>query len=151
MPEVIRDCAAVNDTFQQVLSLAEATADDDIIVPLPVLLEAPDRVLNHSGRVGVWVEPDEEFEALVPYLPRLALVAVYFPVFTDGRGYSIARLLREKYHYRGEIRAVGDVFRDTLFYLARCGFNAFALRPGETTENAVKGLNDFSSVYQHEG
>jgi uncharacterized protein (DUF934 family) len=73
---------------------------------------------------------------------------VHFPTFTDGRGYSTARLLRERYGYRGELRAVGDVLRDQLFYLSRVGFDAFALRQDQDAEGALASLADFSESYQ---
>jgi uncharacterized protein (DUF934 family) len=73
---------------------------------------------------------------------------VKFPSFTDGRGYSVGRLLRERYGWTGELRAVGDIQRDQLFYLARCGFNAFALREGEDVDAALTAFADFSERYQ---
>ena len=76
------------------------------------------------------------------------VVAVNFPKFTDGRGYSTARLLRERYGWKGELRAVGDVFRDQLFHLASCGFNAYALREGEDPLDALTAFRDFSDTYQ---
>ena len=79
---------------------------------------------------------------------RLALIAVDFPKFSDGRGYSIARLLRERYGFEGELRAIGDVLRDQLYYLRQCGFNAFAVRADRDVEAALRGLADFSDGYQ---
>jgi uncharacterized protein (DUF934 family) len=73
---------------------------------------------------------------------------VNFPKFTDGRGYSTGRLLRERYGYRGELRAIGDIFRDQLLYLSRCGFDAFVLRPGEDPQAALAAFGDFSEAYQ---
>jgi uncharacterized protein (DUF934 family) len=73
---------------------------------------------------------------------------VRFTSFTDGRGYSIARLLRERYRWRGELRAIGDIQRDQLYYLHRCGFDAFDLRDGEDVETALAAFNDFSEAYQ---
>jgi len=81
-------------------------------------------------------------------LKLFGLVAVAFPHFTDGRGYSIARLLRERYGWRGELRAVGDIQRDQLHYLARCGCDAFLLRDGEDVESALTAFRDFSDAYQ---
>jgi len=75
-------------------------------------------------------------------------VEVNFPKFGDGRGYSIARLLRERYGYRGELRAVGHITRDLLFYLESCGFDAFELRAGEDPKAALAGFEDFSEAYQ---
>src|SRR4051794_23757854 len=80
-----------------------------------------------KGEPGVRLESSDDPEALAGHLDRLTLVAIHFPTFTDGRGYSIARLLRERYGFKGEIRAVGEVLRDNLFYLSRCGFDSFDL------------------------
>jgi uncharacterized protein (DUF934 family) len=73
---------------------------------------------------------------------------VRFASFTDGRGYSLARMLRERYGYRGELRAIGDVLRDQIYYLSRCGFDAFALRADQKPEQALAALDDFSEAYQ---
>lgn len=94
------------------------------------------------------LEPADDPAAVAARLPGVACVEVNFPLFTDGRGYSIARLLRERYGYEGELRAVGDVQRDQLFYLSRCGFDAFLLRDGEDPEEAIAALQDFSDAYQ---
>ena len=76
------------------------------------------------------------------------MITINFPAFADGRGYSLARLLRERHAYQSEIRAVGDVLRDQLFYMKRCGFNAFAIREDRCTEDALNAYNDFSITYQ---
>jgi uncharacterized protein (DUF934 family) len=75
-------------------------------------------------------------------------VAINFPKFGDGRGYTKARLLRERFAYKGEVRAVGEVLGDQLFYMARCGFDAFALVDGKDTQAALRCLQDFSVTYQ---
>jgi uncharacterized protein (DUF934 family) len=98
--------------------------------------------------VGVQLEPGDDPAAIAGDLSRLAVVAVNFPVFSDGRGYSSARLLRERLGWQGELRAVGDVLRDQLFFLARCGFDAFALREDQDVAAAVSAFADFSEVYQ---
>lgn len=94
------------------------------------------------------LEPADDPSALAHRLASVARVEVNFPSFTDGRGYSIARLLRERHGYRGELRAVGDVQRDQLFNLARCGFDAFQLREGEDAGAALAAFGDFSEAYQ---
>ena len=81
-------------------------------------------------------------------LAHFAVIGVNFPKFADGRGYSSARLLRERYGYRGEIRAIGDVLQDQLFYMKRCGIDAFAVREDKDIEAALAGLNVFSDAYQ---
>lgn len=96
-----------------------------------------------------WLPSDTEMtSALAAELEAAPLVAIDFPKFTDGRGYSIARLLRERHGYRGQIRAVGDVLIDQLFYMSRCGFDAFLLREDQVVEDALKALDTFSRSYQ---
>ena len=94
------------------------------------------------------LEPGDDPARAADRLRSAARVEVNFPSFTDGRGYSIARLLRERHGYLGELRAVGDVQRDQLFYLARCGFDAFLLRDGLDAQEALCALHDFSEAYQ---
>ncbi|WP_346798246.1 DUF934 domain-containing protein [Halomonas sp. Bachu 37] len=86
--------------------------------------------------------------SLAKELKASPLVAVNFPAFTDGRGYSLARLLRERFAYPGEIRAVGDVLVDQLNYMRRCGFDTMALRDDQHPEDALRALNAFSVRYQ---
>jgi uncharacterized protein (DUF934 family) len=96
----------------------------------------------------VVIEASDDPGALAATLDRLKVVAVNFPKFGDGRGYSIARLLRERYGYRGELRAVGEVARDHLYFMALCGFDAFELRAGEDPQEALEAFDDFSEAYQ---
>ncbi|UTD54830.1 DUF934 domain-containing protein [Halomonas sp. MS1] len=81
-------------------------------------------------------------------LSRTSAIAIDFPAFTDGRGYTLARLLRERYGYTGEVRAVGDVLVDQLDYMRRCGFTAMALRDDQHPDDAIRALNMFSVRYQ---
>lgn len=94
------------------------------------------------------LEPHEDPATVAGRLGEIDRVEVIFPTFADGRGYSIARLLRERHGYTGELRAVGDVQRDQLFYLSRVGFDAFLLRDGEDAAAALAALADFSEAYQ---
>ena len=96
----------------------------------------------------VVLEPTDDPRSLAERLPGLKVVAVNFPRYGDGRGYSIGRLLRERYGYRGELRAIGVVARDHLKLLAQCGFDSFQLREGEDAAEALAGLADFSESYQ---
>ena len=96
-----------------------------------------------------WLAADTELDAeLAARLAEAPLVAIDFPKFTDGRGYSLARLLRERYGYRGEIRAIGDVLVDQLFFMTRCGFDGFSLREDQWLEDALRNLHVFSRAYQ---
>jgi uncharacterized protein (DUF934 family) len=120
----------------------------DLIVPLKLWRLRRDDLLARQGRTGVWLESGEGPEALADGLDRIALVAVHFPKFSDGRGFSTARLLRERYGFGGELRAVGDVLRDQLLFLERCGFDAFALRDDQDADGALAAFDDFSDAYQ---
>jgi uncharacterized protein (DUF934 family) len=107
------------------------------------------RELPHRERGEVLrLEPTDDPASVADRLGRVARVEVNFPKFGDGRGYSIARLLRERYGYKGELRAVGEVVRDHLYYMESCGFDAFLLREGEDPVEALTGFEDFSESYQ---
>lgn len=99
-------------------------------------------------RLGLRVPSDTDVVALTEHLPRFSLVAVEFPTFKDGRGFSIARLLRIRHGYKGTLRAVGHVLRDHLFYMTRVGFTEFELAPGKSLEEALPAFTEFSVVYQ---
>ena len=102
-----------------------------------------------NGTLGVKLSPADDPALIANDLEKLALIAIEFPAFTDGRGYSTATLLRERYRYIGELRAVGDVQRDQIFLMSRAGFTTFALRNDQSIEKALAAFNDFSSYYQH--
>ena len=120
----------------------------DVIVPLQVWLGAHETLRARQGQMGVRVGSDEEIEQLAGHLEGIAIVALDFPVFSDGRSYSNARILRERLGYTGGIRAVGDVLRDQIFLMRRCGFDSFALRADRPAAGAESGLRDFRHVYQ---
>ncbi len=96
----------------------------------------------------VRLEPSDDPASVADRLDRVARIEVSFPKFGDGRGYSIARLLRERYAYKGELRAVGHITRDLLFFMESCGFDAFELREGEDPHEALAAFDDFSESYQ---
>lgn len=96
---------------------------------------------------GLCLSPDDEVETLLPWLAVLPLIAIDFPSFRDGRGYSQAYLLRSRYGWQGELRAVGDVLRDQLSHMRQCGFDAFAVREDKSVDDALKGLAGISVVY----
>jgi uncharacterized protein (DUF934 family) len=123
-------------------------AQGDVIVPLALWLSRREAFLAYPGKLGVWLEADEGPEAIAGDLQRFAVIAVNFPKFGDGRGYSIARLLRERYGYKGELRAIGDVLHDFLYFMKQCGFDAFALRDDQDAVEALAALDTFSEGYQ---
>ena len=130
--------------------LGEKCAEDGaLIVPLAELRVEAARWRAWRGPLGVRIAPADAPEDLIPELPRLGLVAVEFPNPGDGRGYSQGRLLRTRLGFRGELRAVGaGVKRDQVFLLARCGFDAIELAPGEDLEAARRALDRYSVAYQ---
>lgn len=117
------------------------------IVPLTVW-EAQRAQLKQRADIGVWIASSERPEVLKDDVAALPVIAVDFPKFTDGRGYSIAYNLRARLGYEGELRAIGDVLRDQLFLMQRVGFNAFAVRADRDIHDALKGLSDFTEPYQ---
>jgi uncharacterized protein (DUF934 family) len=129
-------------------ALPEVPTQGDIIVPLALWLERRDAFLAYPGRLGVWLDANEGPEAVATDLQRFAVVAVNFPKFGDGRGYSTARLLRERYGYKGELRAIGDVLHDFLYFMKQCGFDAFVLREDQDAQEALTAIDTFSEGYQ---
>ncbi|HRH91924.1 MAG TPA: DUF934 domain-containing protein, partial [Agitococcus sp.] len=107
-----------------------------------------DAILAHPHKKGVMLQPDQHPEIIANDVQQLDMIALDFPAFADGRGYSYAALLRQRFGFTGELRATGDVFKDNLFYLKRCGFNSFAVRADKDIHVALQGLNDFSESYQ---
>jgi len=120
----------------------------DLIVPLALWRLRRDDLLHHTGGVGVWLDAGDDPEAIAPDLHRLDLVAIDFPKFSDGRGFSTARLLRERHGFEGELRAIGDVGRDQLAFLESCGFDAFQLRDGVDVRRALASFDEVSVEYQ---
>ncbi len=150
MPQLIKQRLVTDDGWQLVReagALGDLPGGVPVIVPLKLWIERR-AALIARGDVGVWLAPDEDPAALAADAARLPLIAVDFPQFTDGRGYSHARLLRERYGFAGELRAIGDVQRDQLYYLAQCGFDAFSIRADKDAEDALHGLDDFTDGYQ---
>ncbi len=128
--------------------LTAALPAGPVLVPLAAWKERREEIAARHGALGVWLKPADDPADIVADLDKFAVIAVHFPKFTDGRGYSTAALLRTRYGYRGELRAFGDVGRDQLFYLARCGFDAFKLAPERDPDAALASFNDFTIRYQ---
>lgn len=150
MPRLIKDGAIVEDDYILVQPGESGLAlpGGNVLVALATWQQYKAELVSHAGRKGVQLEPADDAEALADDLASLDLVAINFPAFADGRGYSQAYLLRRRLGFSGELRAVGDVLRDTLFYQQRCGFNSFAVRADKDIEKALPGLRDFSEAYQ---
>ena len=153
-PERVIRGRRVEDDLWQVIGvppheeLPASLPEGPVIVPLALWQERREELIARGDPLGVWLAPVDDPAAIAPELHRFAVIAVHFPKFTDGRGYSTAALLRKRYGYRGELRAFGDVGRDQLFYLLRCGFDAFKLAPHRDPEGALASLHDFTVRYQ---
>jgi uncharacterized protein (DUF934 family) len=120
------------------------------IVPLSLWLVQRELLAARvaAGEIAIWIAPDDNTEVLKGELDQFPLVAIDFPKFTDGRGYSIAYNVRVRLGWTGELRAIGDVLRDQLFSMRRVGFDAYAVRPDRNIHDALKSLSDFTETYQ---
>ena len=134
------------DDFTSLASDGDAPTQGGVIVPFARWAEMGERLLSEGRKVGVRLTSADPVEALFPLLDRLSVVAVVFPIFRDGRGYSTAMLLRTRLNYRGELRAVGDVLVDQAWNLARCGFDAF--ETSVSAEQFAASAHRFRHVYQ---
>lgn len=143
---IIVDQQAVENTWlliENTEDMATKTAEN-VLLPMEAYLEQ-----SPQETIGVWLNNTVELnEELAEKLKTAPVIAINFPAFMDGRGFSIARLLRTRFGYSGEIRAVGHIIRDQLSYLSRCGFNAFCLQDDVDVEAALNSLKDFSESYQ---
>jgi uncharacterized protein (DUF934 family) len=120
----------------------------DVIVSLSRFEAEGDRLLSEGRAVGVRLKSDEEAEVLAYDLPRIAVVALEFPKFRDGRAYTNARILRERLGFKGELRAVGDVLREQAHFMLRCGFDAFEPADGSSAQQWQSVTQRFRHVYQ---
>jgi len=150
MRKILRRLEVVEDEWRYLGEEPARSAAVALIVPLAALREESPaaRERREVARLGARFGVTDKLEDLVVELPRLELLAFEFPSLGDGRGYSVARLLRERYRFAGELRAVGKVKRDQLFFMARSGFDAFELAEGEDFEGALESLRSFTVAYQ---
>lgn len=151
MQRIIKNGQLVDESWH--LLPKDATLDgisncDDLIVPLALWVEHSTALKARDGGLGVCLDAGEEIEEIADQLDNFQVIALNFPAFTDGRHCSTAYLLRNRYSYKGEVRAIGDVLRDQLFSYLRVGFDAFALREDKDPLDALKAFEEFSEVYQ---
>src|SRR3954449_3216498 len=123
----------------------------DILVPAERFVGEADTLLKRSGKVGVIWPNNRDIAELVPYLGKIAVVALVFPTFRDGRAYSQARLLRERYGYRSELRATGQVLRDQFVFMLRAGFDAFEVKKQADAEAFTETVKRYSVFAQPAG
>ena len=142
---VIKNQQVIEDEWV-LLREAPAAPAAHVIVPFADWCRQRDAWL--SAGAGVWLSGADPVEELAPALPQLPLIALDFPEFVDGRCYSSARLLRNRYQYQGELRAIGDILRDQLYFMQRCGFDSFELRANRDPQEALQAFAEFSVRYQ---
>jgi uncharacterized protein (DUF934 family) len=148
---LVKNARITTDLFVHVADGAELPGDGDILVSAQRFLEDPDALLKRASKVGVIWPNNRSVDDLVPYLDRLAAVALVFPSFRDGRAYSQARLLRERHGYDGELRATGQVLRDQFVFMLRAGFDSFEVKKQADAEAFAQTVKRYSVFYQPTG
>ena len=138
----------VDDPYVRVLDDAPLPDDGPVLLTAQRFLADANELAQRDGRIGVLWPNDRKVAELAPWLDRLALIALVFPKFRDGRAYSQARLLRERYGFRGELRATGDVLRDQFQFLLRAGFDAFEVKKPADAKVFAQAAARFSVFYQ---
>ena len=145
---LLKNGRLTDDTYTDVSASNEIPATGAVLVSLEQWREHRDALLMHSGKLGVRLASDQKPALIADDLEHFDLVALEFPAFTDGRAYSYARLLRDRYGYTGEVRAVGDVLLEQLNFMQRVGFDAFSIADDGTAEAWEVAAAEISVWYQ---
>lgn len=145
---LLKNREPAENTWTLVEDDASIPAAGDVIVGVSRWIDERSSIEQREGRVGVLLHGDDNVRALAGEILDRPLIAIAFPKFVDGRGYSLARILRDELHYKGELRAVGDILRDQLYYLDRVGFDALEVNEDVKLEHALSAFRDFSVTYQ---
>jgi uncharacterized protein (DUF934 family) len=145
---LVKNGELVTSSFVDVSGAEAIPADGPVIVDLDQWKAHRDELLRRGTPLGIRLHSDQPPELIADDLPRFTVVALEFPKFRDGRAYSYARLLRERYGFKGELRAVGEVLLEQLFFMLRTGFDAFDIQSANPLEDYRTALADFSVWYQ---
>lgn len=145
---LIEDGKLVEDVWVSVADDADLPANDPAIVSLDKWLQDRERLGRRNAPLGVRLKAGQSPDLIADDLGRFDVIALEFPIFTDGRAYSYARTLRERYAYAGQVRAVGNVLRDQYTFMRRCGFDAFEVADGTRLEDWLESDREISVVYQ---
>lgn len=145
---LIKNAAEIDDPYVRVLDDAAVPEDGAVLLPATRFLADAHELAGRSGQTGVIWPNDRDLDELAPWLDKLSLVALVFPTFRDGRAYTQARLLRERYRFRGELRATGDVLRDQFLFLHRSGFHAFEVKKQDDAAAFIEAIHRYSVFYQ---
>jgi uncharacterized protein (DUF934 family) len=150
MPALINSSKLIEDTWVRLTDDQAVGDHKNVVVSLDRLVRYWDELISLSVNLGVELEPGIDIEGVLNYLDQLQIIVLQFKVFSDGRAFSQARLLRDRYAFSGDIRAVGDVICDQLWFMKRNGFNQFELAMGEDIDLAFKTFSQISLTYQTE-
>ena len=145
---LIRTTGVVEDPWRFVADEEPLPETGAVIVTLKRFQANRDQLLARATPLGLRLKSDQAPSLVAGDIERFDVIALEFPKFTDGRGYSAARLLRERHGFRGELRAVGNVLRDQLAFMRRCGFDSYEIRDGVDTDGWIRALGGLSVVYQ---
>jgi uncharacterized protein (DUF934 family) len=148
---LVKQGKIVADDYTHVADDAEIPVDGAALIPAARFLADPEVLLKRSNPTGVIWPNNRDPEELVPYLDKLAVVTLAFPSFRDGRAYSQARLLRERYRYKGELRATGQVLRDQFVIMLRAGFDSFEVKKDADAEAFAATVKRYTVFYQPTG
>ena len=148
---LVKNGKIIADSFVNVADDAEIPADGAILISAARFMGDPEALSRRAGRTGVIWPNNRDVDDIVPYLDRVAVIALIFPTFRDGRAYSQARLLRERHGYRGELRATGQVLRDQFLFMLRAGFDAFEVKKPGDAEAFASTVKRYSVFYQPTG
>lgn len=150
MATIIKHASVTDDNWQLVtdkdITDKADLPDGDLLLPLAVWQRLQDETADRN--MAIWLDSDDDVHAIGSLCQHMQLIGINFPAFADGRGYSIAAILRQQYNYQGELRAIGDVLRDQVFYLKRVGFDSFALRNDQDLQQSLGALKEFRHSYQ---
>jgi len=147
---LVKNARITTDLFVHVADGEELPGDGAVLVSAARFLENADTLLKR-GKTGVIWPNNRAVDDLVPYLDRVAAVALVFPTFRDGRAYSQARLLRERHGYDGELRATGQILRDQFVFMTRAGFDAFDVKKDADAAAFAETMQRYSVFYQPTG
>ena len=148
--QIIKDRNISNDDWVIAREIDDAAfvPKDNTIFPFSYWQLNSGDLLKQNTSHAIWIDGDIETEQLSSHLNHLSIIALDFPAFKDGRSYTHARILRDRYNFEGELRAIGNVLRDQMFFMLRCGINCFEVTEGKNAEDALKSFNDFTVRYQ---
>ncbi|MEZ5539406.1 MAG: DUF934 domain-containing protein [Pseudomonadales bacterium] len=151
MPEqrIIKDGTVVTSNWQQIeKDVTDIPQGEQLMLPYALWKTHYESVKDRKD-IAIWFDSEDFTETeWTEQLQKLPLIAIHFPIFTDGRGFTTARMLRQRFNYTGDIRVFGHVLREQMCYLKRCGVSSFVLAEHINLEEAVESLNDFTEYYQ---